>query len=260
MRILLVEDEIRLAEALEQILKKQGHVVDLACDGAVGQEMGETGIYDVIILDRNLPHIEGVDVLKHLRRAEITTPVILLTAKDTVSNRVEGLDAGADLLTLSRADTNQQTLDVQPFVLKEAVSEALASFEPIANEKKIDLKVNLADPFIFHGDRNRIKQLCVILVDNALQYTDSGSVTVSLTQNEKETTLMFSDTGHGIEAEHINNIFDRFYRVEKTRTSNQSGSGLGLAIAKWFVEEHGGIIKVESTLDVGTTFTVHFPH
>lgn len=96
MRILLVEDEIRLAEALEQILKKQGYVVDLACDGAVGQEMAETGIYDVIILDRNLPSIEGVDVLKSLRREEITTPVILLTAKDTVANRVEGLDAGAD--------------------------------------------------------------------------------------------------------------------------------------------------------------------
>jgi len=95
-RILLVEDEIRLAEALEQILKKQGYVVDLACDGAVGQEMAETGIYDVIILDRNLPSIEGVDVLKSLRREEITTPVILLTAKDTVANRVEGLDAGAD--------------------------------------------------------------------------------------------------------------------------------------------------------------------
>ena len=91
-----MEDEIRLAEALEQILKKQGYIVDLAYDGAVGQDMAETGIYGVIILDRNLPSIEGVEILKHLRAEGITTPVILLTAKDTVSNRVEGLDAGAD--------------------------------------------------------------------------------------------------------------------------------------------------------------------
>jgi len=96
LRILLVEDEIRLAEALEQILKKQGYVVDLAYDGADGQDMAETGIYSVIILDRNLPSIEGVEVLKHLRKKQINTPVILLTAKDTISNRVEGLDAGAD--------------------------------------------------------------------------------------------------------------------------------------------------------------------
>ena len=96
MRILLVEDEIRLAEALEQILKKQGYIVDVANDGAVGQDMAETGIYGVIILDRNLPSVEGVEILKYLRKQQIATPVILLTAKDTISNRVEGLDSGAD--------------------------------------------------------------------------------------------------------------------------------------------------------------------
>jgi len=96
MRILLVEDETRLADALEQILKKQGFLVDAAVDGAVGQDMAETGIYDVIILDRMLPSIEGLEILKHLRANHITTPVIFLTAKDAVSSRIEGLDAGAD--------------------------------------------------------------------------------------------------------------------------------------------------------------------
>lgn len=126
MRILLVEDEIRLAEALEYILKKQGYIVDVADDGAIGQDMAETGIYGVIILDRNLPNIEGVEILKHLRKRGIATPVILLTAKDTVSNRVEGLDAGADdylikpfskdellarVRALSRRSKNLQTSD-----------------------------------------------------------------------------------------------------------------------------------------------------
>ena len=96
MRILLVEDELRLAEALEHILKKEGYAVDVATDGLVGRDMAETGIYDVIVLDRNLPSLEGVSVLKSLRKAHILTPVIFLTAKDSVSNRVEGLDAGAD--------------------------------------------------------------------------------------------------------------------------------------------------------------------
>jgi DNA-binding response OmpR family regulator len=96
LRILLVEDEARLAEALEEILKRQGYSVDMAADGSVGQAMAETGIYSVIILDRMLPNMEGVDILKHLRRKGIATPVIFLTAKDSISNRVEGLDAGAD--------------------------------------------------------------------------------------------------------------------------------------------------------------------
>lgn len=96
MRILLVEDESRLADALEQILKKQGFLIDVTGDGAVGQDMAQTGIYDVIILDRMLPNIEGVEILKFLRANHIKTPVIFLTAKDAVSSRIEGLDAGAD--------------------------------------------------------------------------------------------------------------------------------------------------------------------
>lgn len=96
MRVLLVEDELRLAEALEYILKKQGYLVDFIADGAIAQDMAETNIYDIIILDRMLPNIEGVDILKYLRAHNIVTPVIFLTAKDSISNRIEGLDAGAD--------------------------------------------------------------------------------------------------------------------------------------------------------------------
>lgn len=96
MRILLVEDEIRLAEALAVMLKKNNHGVDLAGDGPSGQEWAETGVYDLIILDRMLPGKEGLDVLKTIRKQGISTPVLLLTAKDSVQNRVEGLNAGAD--------------------------------------------------------------------------------------------------------------------------------------------------------------------
>lgn len=96
MRILLVEDELRLAEALTQILKKQGYQVDMTGDGLEAQEYAETGCYDVIILDRMLPHKEGVEILKHIRKNGIMTPVIFLTAKDALPDRIEGLDAGAD--------------------------------------------------------------------------------------------------------------------------------------------------------------------
>ena len=165
-----------------------------------------------------------------------------------------------DLLTLSRAGTDQQFLEVETFMLDKAVLETLTPFEPIASLKNIELIVQVSDKFSFYGDRKRIKQLCVILVDNALNYTgDSGTVTISLEHNGREAILTVSDTGCGIEPEHINKIFDRFYRVTKTKKLHQDGSGLGLAIAKWIVQEHGGTIEVISSPDIGTTFTVHLP-
>jgi len=164
-----------------------------------------------------------------------------------------------DLLTLSRADTDQQVLEKETFMLGEAIAEATTPFDPMASEKNIKLNVSANNQIAFFGDRKRIKQLMVILLDNALNYTDSGIITVTLAKIEKEITITVSDTGHGIEAEHISKIFDRFYRVAKTRSLNQGGSGLGLSIARWIVQEHGGAIQVMSTPCAGTSFTIHLP-
>jgi signal transduction histidine kinase len=111
----------------------------------------------------------------------------------------------------------------------------------------------------FYGDRKRIMQLLVILVDNALHYTERGEITVALGAREREITLTVADTGRGIGLKHLDKIFDRFYRVTDTRGMHQDGSGLGLSIAKWIVAEHGGTIRAESTLGRGTVFTVILP-
>lgn len=96
MKLLLVEDEKRLGEALAYILKKNGYLVDLVDEGETGAEMATTGVYDIIILDRMLPRLDGIEVLKEVRSKGYDTPVIFLTAKDAPKDRVEGLDAGAD--------------------------------------------------------------------------------------------------------------------------------------------------------------------
>lgn len=96
MRILLVEDEIQLSEALSQILTKNKYIVDAVYDGEDGLDYGLTDIYDVIILDIMLPKLNGLEVLKRLRKENINVPVILLTAKGQVEDRVKGLDTGAD--------------------------------------------------------------------------------------------------------------------------------------------------------------------
>ena len=107
MRILLVEDEARLNDALSYILKKNRYSVDSALDGISGQDMAETGIYDIIILDRMLPGREGISILKNIRAKGIKSPVLMLTAMDTVANRVEGLDAGADDYLLKPFSTDE---------------------------------------------------------------------------------------------------------------------------------------------------------
>lgn len=96
MRILLVEDEQRLAAALKQLLKEHQYVVDVAHDGDTGFDYALTNSYDIAILDIMLPGMTGIEILHNMRNEDIHTPVLLLTAKDTVEDRVEGLDAGAD--------------------------------------------------------------------------------------------------------------------------------------------------------------------
>jgi len=96
MRILIVEDEIHLAEALVQILKKNNYTVDAVNDGISGLDNALSGIYDLIILDIMLPGMDGINVLKNIRKEGVCTPVILLTARGEISDRVTGLDSGAD--------------------------------------------------------------------------------------------------------------------------------------------------------------------
>ncbi len=156
MRILLVEDERRLAEALEQILKRHGYLVDVTGDGTAGLDMAETGIYDVIVLDRMLPNMEGVEILRHLRANRVKPPVIFLTAKDSVPNRVEGLDAGADDYLVKPFSTDEllarvRALARRPENLREADALFVASrhldmsvSEAAVNDEKIALSATEA--------------------------------------------------------------------------------------------------------------------
>ncbi|MGV8981514.1 response regulator transcription factor [Clostridium sp.] len=141
MRLLLVEDEKRLSEALVYVLKKNNYAVDVAFDGDQGQEMAETDIYDLIILDRMLPRKEGVEILKAIRTNGIKTPVIFLTAKDSITDRVTGLDAGADDYLVKPFSTEEllarvRALSRRQSNLVESNSIRFAStvFEPLKGE------------------------------------------------------------------------------------------------------------------------------
>ncbi len=157
MNILLVEDEVNLSEALTHILKKEKYSVDAVYDGESGLSNGLTNRYDVILLDIMLPKMNGYDVLKKLREEKIATPVLLLTARGQVSDKVKGLDLGADdylakpfstaeLLARIRALLRRKTETINENIMSYGDLELnLSSYELICGDKKIKVSLKESD-------------------------------------------------------------------------------------------------------------------
>lgn len=164
-----------------------------------------------------------------------------------------------DLLTLSRADTGEQSLFTSTFLLDETAQVAINTFQSVCKQKELDLTHNIETNIPFSGDEKRISQLIIILLDNAVQYTQpKGKIHFELHKKENAIEFSVQDTGVGIFEEDTAKIFERFYRVNNTRQQNPDGSGLGLSIARWIVEQHKGKISVDSKLGKGTIFSVVF--
>lgn len=155
MRILLIEDEEGLGEALQYMLQKNNYLTDWVTDGIDGQDMAESNIYDLIILDRMLPRKEGVEILKYLRKKGIKTTVIFLTARDSIDARVEGLDAGADDYL------------IKPF----AVDELLARIRVLARRHE-------------NVDENNKIMLGKLVIDNTVCEVSYETTTIKLTVKE----------------------------------------------------------------------------
>jgi signal transduction histidine kinase len=163
-----------------------------------------------------------------------------------------------DLRTLSLADAGELKLidqSVKPYELLQHVRQ---SFEPIAQHQGVILRVDADEPLPdLRVDNERMAQVLGNLVSNALRYTpEGGSVILSAHSQPDSIQLAVQDTGTGIPAEKLPNIFERFYRTEESRHQRSDESGLGLAIAKSIVEAHGGTISASSQPGKGTTVTI----
>lgn len=170
----------------------------------------------------------------------------------------------SDLLTLARADAGAEILNKEKFDISDIAEKVIRSFQPVAVEKGVKLDfVGINDLFI-HADKEKITQLLLILIDNALKYVkQDGKVVLFIKQSSGSkgtVNIIVQDNGVGIPEEQQQFIFERFYRIDKARSRVAGGTGLGLSIAKWIVEAHRGTINVESAVGKGSTFTVSLPN
>ena len=165
-----------------------------------------------------------------------------------------------NLLTLAKADQGLYRAEFSEVDLKLLVEELYEDSEVLASRKKIRVALETGTPVTIVGDRGRLRQLFLNLIDNAIKYTgEGGSVTMAVTREDGSAVFRVADTGVGIPPEDIPRIFDRFYRVDKARSREMGGTGLGLSIAKWIAELHRGTIDVASEPQKGSVFTVKLP-
>ncbi|GEB76745.1 MULTISPECIES: sensor histidine kinase [Sporolactobacillus] len=166
-----------------------------------------------------------------------------------------------DLFDLSKMEEGQIKLNMEWMDLKITIKTTVQKVKLKAESKRLSLQLDLQDQVpLIRGDRKRMEQVLLNLLENAIRYTEKGSVLVRLTGKKEATVLSVSDTGIGIPKEELPYIFERFYRVEKSRAREYGGTGLGLSIVKKYVEMQDGTVRVDSQMGVGTTFTLIFTH
>lgn len=162
-----------------------------------------------------------------------------------------------DLLVLTTAES--QHVEKVSVDLADILQSVVEQLEKRAHEKSLKLRYEGPESLIAHVQAEQMRQVTLNLVENAINYTASGEVVVSLREEGAECVVSVKDTGSGIASDHLARIFERFYRVDRGRSRGTGGTGLGLSIVKHIVEAHGGTVSVESAHNVGSTFTVRIP-
>lgn len=180
----------------------------------------------------------------------------VLRAVNAQVDRMTRLVGG--LLMLARTDADALPVQRERVSIGELVESVAEQARPLAREKGLELTLEPGEPATISADQDLLLQLLLNLTDNAVKYTDAGNVSIGWRGRAGGVELTVSDTGPGIPAEHRERVFERFHRVDPSRTSTD-GTGLGLSICKWIADAHGGSIRVEQALPHGSRFVVTLP-
>jgi signal transduction histidine kinase len=165
-----------------------------------------------------------------------------------------------EILTFTRLDAGRETVIPETFLLDDALREACEIVEPLATAKKLEMRIVSPGPGAkVESDPTKIRQILVNLLSNAVKFTDKGTVSAEATIRGNDFVLKVSDTGIGIQQEHLHKIFDPFWQVEQKATRRATGTGLGLTVTKRLANLLGGDVDVMSAPGEGTTFTVTLP-
>lgn len=198
----------------------------------------------------------NLDVLKEDENGKITDNIMWLDNAYSETKVMSGLID--QMLTLAKVDSNQETIEYMEVSLSEVVENVIKNMELVAESKGLEFHSSIEPDLIIMADYDKIRRLILILLDNAVKYTEKGFVEVSLFREKGKIVLKVIDSGIGIASEELPRVFDRFYRSDKARNRKLGGTGLGLSIAKWITDEHKASICVKSKLGEGSTFTVKF--
>jgi signal transduction histidine kinase len=164
----------------------------------------------------------------------------------------------SDLIEIARLEYRDDLLRPERFELQDLISEVVETVLPKAEDKGLEIVWD-NPPLEVSADRNRIRQVLTNLIENAVNYTDAGSVRVRMRRHRDKARVEVDDTGRGIPEEHLDRVFDRFHRVDAARSRKMGGTGLGLAIVKQILEAHGEPVHVESTRGRGSRFWFELP-
>lgn len=199
--------------------------------------------------------------IETLKSGAINNAEVSLRFLDIIDIEAERLhELINDILSLSEIETKQSDTDLESVDLKSLVDSVFEVMQNIANEKNIVFINSISEKIFIKANRNRMKQLILNLVDNAVKYNISnGSVAINAQNVGGKVVIHVKDTGIGVPNEHILRIFERFYRVDKGRSRDMGGTGLGLSIVKHIVNLYNGDIKVNSEIGKGTEFVIQLP-
>ncbi len=271
-----VEDDISLQLGGERTL----HAYGVPMLDTMGRSFGLLLVFSDVTRLKHLENVrrEFVANVSHELRTPITSikgfvetlcegaidnPVDARRFLEIIGRQADRLNAiFEDLLTLSRVEEGdrQRSIQKSPGQLEDVVRAAIENCAPKAQNRQIGLSTEIEGSYLAMFNASLLEQAVSNLLQNAIAYSESGTkVVVGIEADAHEFRIFVRDQGVGIEAQYLPRIFERFYRVEKSRTRATGGTGLGLSIVKHVAESHGGRASVVSQIGEGSTFTIHIP-